>query len=217
VSKAISRRSTRTWQRILSIHRHTICKHRPLTATWYVSRVRTLKVSTEMNAYLAPYWPCVAHIAHLTHTVTKAGSTTTEVVYLITTITPSKSSPERLLELNRRHWSIENRSHSVRDVSFKEDRSRLRSGNAPQILAAFRNLAITLIHRFGSSPFPQSDGILPPVLTTLLPSSLLPQMASNNSQTLVYNTNPFCCRNLNVKSHDGEQYWIDTLLIVRNE
>lgn len=113
--------------------------------------VRTLKVSTEMNAYLAPSWPCVAQVAQLTRRVTKGGTTTTEVVYLITTLAPSQASPERLLELNRGHWSIENRSHYVRDVTFGEDRSRLRTGNAPQILAALRNLAITLIHRFGSS------------------------------------------------------------------
>ena len=113
--------------------------------------VRTIKVSTEMNAYLAATWPFVAQVAQLTRTATKAGKTTSEVVYLITTLCPSKASPQRLLELNRGHWSIENRSHYVRDVSFKEDRSRLRSGNAPQILAALRNLAITLIHRYGSS------------------------------------------------------------------
>src|SRR5207248_11721659 len=85
-----------------------------------------------------------------TRTVTKAGKTSTEVVYLITTLTASKASPERLLDLNRGHWSIENRTHYVRDVTFGEDRSRLPTGNAPQILAAFRNLAITLIHRFSS-------------------------------------------------------------------
>ncbi len=80
-----------------------------------------------------------------------AAGATTEVVYLITTLAPSKASPARLLELNRGHWSIENRTHYVRDVSFKEDRSRLRSGNAPQLLTAFRNLTITLIHHFGPS------------------------------------------------------------------
>src|SRR5579884_3212432 len=112
--------------------------------------VRTIKVSTEMNAYLAPSWPFVAQVAQLTRSVTKAGTTTTEVVYLITTLSPAKASPERLLELNRGHWSIENRSHYVRDVTFGEDRSRLRTGNAPQIMAALRNLAITLIHRSGS-------------------------------------------------------------------
>jgi predicted transposase YbfD/YdcC len=113
--------------------------------------VRTIKVSTEMNTYLAPAWPFVAQVAQLTRTVTKAGKTTSEVVYLITTLSASKASPERLLDKSRGHWSIENRSHYVRDVSFKEVRSRLRKGLAPQILAAFRNLAITLIHRFGSS------------------------------------------------------------------
>ena len=114
------------------------------------TEVRTLKVSTEMNTYLAATWPYLAQVAQLTRTVTKAGSTTTEVVYLITTLTPCQAGPERLLELNRGHWSIENRSHYVRDVSFGEDRSRLRTGHAPQLMAAFRNLAITLIHRFGS-------------------------------------------------------------------
>jgi predicted transposase YbfD/YdcC len=115
------------------------------------TEVRQIKVSTEMNAYLAPYWPYVAQVAQLTRTVTKAGKTTTEVVYLITTLSPTKASQERLLELVRGHWRIENRLHSVRDVSFREDRSRLRTGNAPQILTALRNLVIPLIHRQDSS------------------------------------------------------------------
>ncbi|HEY4032646.1 MAG TPA: hypothetical protein VGL94_01620 [Ktedonobacteraceae bacterium] len=62
-----------------------------------------------------------------------------------------QASPQRLLELVRGHWCIENRSHYVRDVTFAEDRSRLRTGHAPQILAALRHLAMTLIHRHGSS------------------------------------------------------------------
>jgi predicted transposase YbfD/YdcC len=114
------------------------------------TEVRTIKVSSEMNAYLAASWPFVSQVAQLTRTVTKAGQITSEVVYLITTLSTSQANPERLLELNRGHWSIENRTHYVRDVTFGEDRSRLRTGNAPQILAALRNLAITLIHRSGS-------------------------------------------------------------------
>jgi len=77
-------------------------------------------------------------------------------VYLITDLTSIQASPRRLLDLERGHWSIENRVHSVRDVSFGEDRSRLRSGSAPQIRAALRHLAITLIHRRGSSPIAAS-------------------------------------------------------------
>jgi predicted transposase YbfD/YdcC len=72
-------------------------------------------------------------------------------MYLITALTPVQASPQRLLELVRGHWGIENSSRYVRDVTFGEDHSRLRSGHAPQIMAALRNLAITLIHRQGSS------------------------------------------------------------------
>lgn len=114
------------------------------------TEVRSIKVSTEMNAYLAASWPHLGQVAQLTRTVTKAGVISTEIVYLITTLIPAKATPQRLLDLTRGHWSIENRSHYVRDVTFGEDRSRLRTGHAPQILAACRNLAITLIHRSGS-------------------------------------------------------------------
>ena len=51
----------------------------------------------------------------------------------------------------RGHWHIENRLHYVRDVTFGEDRSRLRTRAAPQILAALRNLTITLLHRSGAT------------------------------------------------------------------
>lgn len=92
-------------------------------------------------------------MAELTRTVTvrKTGKTSREVVYLITSLTPQEAGPPCLLELVRGHWSIENSSHHVRDVTFGEDRSRLRSWQAPQILAALRNLAITLLHRQGTS------------------------------------------------------------------
>jgi predicted transposase YbfD/YdcC len=115
--------------------------------------VRSLKVTTALNEYLQQDWPGVAQVAQLTRTVTvnKTAQTTTEVVYLITTLSREQASPQRLLELVRGHWGIENRSHYVRDVTFQEDRSRLRTGHAPQILACLRNLVITLIHRHGSS------------------------------------------------------------------
>jgi predicted transposase YbfD/YdcC len=113
---------------------------------------RSIRVSTEMNSYLTD-WPLIEQVAQLTRTVTvrKTGKTSQEVVYLITALTPQEASPPCLLELVRGHWSIENSSHHVRDVTFGEDRSRLRSGQAPQILAALRNLALTLLHRQGTS------------------------------------------------------------------
>lgn len=90
-------------------------------------------------------------MAELTRTVTvrRTGKTTREIVYLITTLSPAFASPQRLLSLVRGHWSIENSLHYVRDVTLGEDRSRLRTGNAPQVMAALRNLAVTLMHRCG--------------------------------------------------------------------
>jgi predicted transposase YbfD/YdcC len=115
--------------------------------------VRHIKVTCALSDYLQRDWPGVAQVAQLTRTVTtkKTGKTTIEVVYIITTLSRQQASPQRLLELVRGHWSIENGSHYVRDVTFLEDRSRLRTGHAPQVLAALRNLVITLIHRHGSS------------------------------------------------------------------
>lgn len=114
---------------------------------------RSSRVSTEMNDYLKKDWPLVEQVAEVTRTVTSraTGKTSREVVYLITPLTPAEATAQRVLALVRAHWSIENSSHYVRDVTFGEDRSRLRTGSAPHILAALRNLALTLIHRSGSS------------------------------------------------------------------
>ena len=115
------------------------------------TEVRQIKVSTELTAYLSVRWPHLQQVAEVTRTVTGKGKTTQEVLYLITDLTPQQASPQRLLQLNRGHWHIENGLHYVRDVSFGEDRSRLHTGNAPQVMAAVRNLVITLIHRSGSA------------------------------------------------------------------
>ncbi len=73
---------------------------------------------------------------------------TAETVYAVTSLTPEQASPRQLLQLWRRHWWIENREQWVRDVVFGEDAATTRTGTAPEVLAAFRNLAISLLHRW---------------------------------------------------------------------
>jgi predicted transposase YbfD/YdcC len=116
------------------------------------TETRTLAASTRLNAYLRAYFPFprIAQIARLIRTVRTAAKTTTEIVYLITSLPPRQADPARLLSLIRGHWSVESR-HWLRDVTFGEDRSRLRRGAAPQIMAALRNLALTLIRRTGTT------------------------------------------------------------------
>lgn len=71
------------------------------------------------------------------------------VTYAIPSLPPRQAEANRLAQHLRGHWGIENRAHPVRDVVFDEDRCPVRSGVAPQALAATRNLAITLLRRAG--------------------------------------------------------------------
>jgi predicted transposase YbfD/YdcC len=107
--------------------------------------IRSLRTTTDLNGYITSI-PGVGQVAELTRTVTRKGKTSVEVVFLVTSRTPARGSPAQLLAWIRGHWSIEAR-HNVRDGSFSEDHSRLRTGGAPQLMAALRNLCITLLHR----------------------------------------------------------------------
>ena len=80
---------------------------------------------------------------------TKTGRRTRETVYLITSLTSAQASPERLARLIRSQWLIENRLHYVRDVTFGEDASQIRTGHGPENMATIRSLAINLFRRAG--------------------------------------------------------------------
>lgn len=74
----------------------------------------------------------------------------TEVVYAITSFTAERIQGSELLSILRRHWAIENELHWIRDVTFGEDASRVRTGHGPAMMAALRNLAISLAHLTGA-------------------------------------------------------------------
>ena len=76
----------------------------------------------------------------------RTGHATREYVYAITSLPPEEADPACLAALIRGHWGIENRLHWVRDVTYDEDRSQVRTLNAPRVMATIRNLAIS-IHR----------------------------------------------------------------------
>jgi predicted transposase YbfD/YdcC len=109
---------------------------------------RTIKVVT------APAWVEFAgavQVAQVRRTVTRKGKKTVEVVYLITSADTREASPTTLAAWVQGHWGIENKLHWVRDVTFDEDRSRVRTGSAPHVMATLRNLAISLLRLAGST------------------------------------------------------------------
>lgn len=77
------------------------------------------------------------------------GEVTTEARYFITSVPRRVAGAEELLRWSRGHWTIENRSHYVRDVVLGEDASRIRKGSAPEVMAALRNLAIGFLRSTG--------------------------------------------------------------------
>jgi len=94
-------------------------------------------------------WPYLAQVCRLERSVTRKGRNTQEVAYAVTSLSPQQANPRQLLTLWRGHWGIENRVHWVRDVTFDEDRCQVRSGAAPQVMAALRNLTISLLRLAG--------------------------------------------------------------------
>ena len=73
------------------------------------------------------------------------GKVEVEVSYAMTSLSPDEATAEQLLVFLRNHWRIENQLHYVRDVTLGEDASRVRTGHAPQVLAALRNAVVHLL------------------------------------------------------------------------
>jgi hypothetical protein len=69
-------------------------------------------------------------------------------VYAITSLGFAQASPARLADLLRGHWAIE-ALHHLRDVTFAEDASQIRTGAGPSVMATLRNLAIGALCRAG--------------------------------------------------------------------
>lgn len=69
-----------------------------------------------------------------------------DVVFAITSLSRQQATPKDLARMLRGHWRIENQLHYVRDVTYGEDGSRVRTGSAPRVMASLRNIAIA-IHR----------------------------------------------------------------------
>ncbi|HEY5867619.1 MAG TPA: ISAs1 family transposase [Candidatus Tectomicrobia bacterium] len=110
---------------------------------------RTLTASSALAGISS--WPGLAQVFQLERQVTrkKTGEERDEVVYGVSSLGSERATPSQMLALVRGQWQIENRSHWVRDVTFDEDRSQVRCGSIPQVMAALRNTTIGLLRTAG--------------------------------------------------------------------
>jgi len=140
----------------------TVCTHAPIagetrtgatTGDYGPGRIeqRGLQTSTVLAGYRE--WPGLAQVLQVKRQgiLPKTGEVREEVVAGGTSLAPERADARRLRALVRGHWQIEHRSHWVRDVTFAEDRSQVRCGSIPQVMAALRHTVSGLMHWAGYS------------------------------------------------------------------
>ena len=105
---------------------------------------RTATVCSAIGWLDAHHWPGLAAIGKGVRTRETMAKTTTETAYYLLS---SDLSPERLNEVVRSHWGVENRLHWRLDVVMNEDQDRSRLGHAPENLAVLRHMALNVMQK----------------------------------------------------------------------
>ena len=113
---------------------------------------RRIAVRTKLPTRLGEKWPDITAICRIERIRENKLYCSREVVYAITSAPPEKFDAAKLLKASRDHWAIENCEHYVRDVTFKEDASRIRTAALPEIMVALRSSVLALIRRTGQKP-----------------------------------------------------------------
>jgi predicted transposase YbfD/YdcC len=121
--------------------------------------IRTLTTSEMLNAYAA--WPGLAQVYRLERQFhwRRNGHcyrTSCEVEFGITSLTRTQASPSHLLKIRRAHWGIETGLHFRRDVTMKEDATRMTVGNLGKVMASINNLVLALIRQANFHNAPQA-------------------------------------------------------------
>jgi predicted transposase YbfD/YdcC len=111
--------------------------------------IRTLRSSDKLKGYIE--FPHVERVFFIERVriINKTGERSDVREYGITSLTEKQADDKTLLEIVRGHWTIENRVHYVRDMAFDEDRSQVRTGNGPRVMAIIRNIVINILRMFG--------------------------------------------------------------------
>ena len=110
-----------------------------------------------MPAYLDVEWKGLAQILRIERRRELKDRCQRQVICAIASLPRATHGAVELLALARSHWHIENRLFHDRDVTFGEDRCRVRTANAPKALAHLRDAALTLIRKRKLQPRPARE------------------------------------------------------------
>ncbi|MBV9019956.1 MAG: ISAs1 family transposase [Ktedonobacteraceae bacterium] len=112
---------------------------------------RQLISSPDLNEWFGKQWQGIEQVFRLERTtcILKTGEVRHQVVYGLSNLPLRQAGAERMLELVRNHWKIENRLHWRRDVTLGEDACQTRTGAVPSLLARLNSAALSLMDRLG--------------------------------------------------------------------
>jgi hypothetical protein len=108
---------------------------------------RTLKAATVAAGLAFPHAAQAIRFTRRTRPLA-GGKWRTITIYAITSLAFGQATPAQLAQWIRGHWQIE-ALHHIRDLTYAEDASQVRTRNGPQVMATLRNLAITLLRQAG--------------------------------------------------------------------
>ena len=113
-------------------------------------------------------FPGAVQVLQLTRTATddKTGKKHTEVVYAVTSLSVADAKPAQIAAWLRGHWAIENRLHWVRDVTYSEDHSQIRTEGGPQVMATLRNTGISILRLTGHTNIASANRYITPATIT---------------------------------------------------
>jgi predicted transposase YbfD/YdcC len=109
-----------------------------------IRRCQALSDPHLLASFQAEGWTDLQTLVRLQRERRFADRSETETVYFISSL-PNDAA--RLLTATRSHWQIENQLHWVLDVVFREDNSRIRTGNAPENMAVLRHVSLNILKK----------------------------------------------------------------------
>jgi predicted transposase YbfD/YdcC len=106
----------------------------------------TVEVWDDLSCVNQNYWRGVKSIIRVTRFGKREGKPYQEKIFYLSSL---KMTAQEFGIKIREHWKIENQLHWVKDVVLQEDKSRIRSGKAPQNMAIIRSIVINIFRKNG--------------------------------------------------------------------